>query len=47
MNFQSINLIFGMKECVSWTEHIKNDLNENQNKNELYVVMVITDMVIL
>jgi len=35
-----------MEECVSWTQHIKNDLNMNQNKNRLYVMMVVTDMVI-
>jgi hypothetical protein len=46
MNLQGTSLIFGMKKCLSWTEYIKNDLNGNQKKNELYVIMVITDMII-
>ena len=46
MNFQGINLICGMEECVSWTQHIKNDLNRNLKKNRLYVMMVVTDKVI-
>jgi len=30
MNFQDANLICDMKEYVSWTQHIKNNLNEKK-----------------
>jgi len=44
MNFQDANLICDMKEYVSWTQHIKNNLNEKKKYN--YVMMAFTSMVI-
>jgi hypothetical protein len=46
MNLQGANLISSMKECVCQTQHIKNDLNENQKKNRYYFMIVVTGMLI-
>jgi hypothetical protein len=35
-----------MKKYVSWIQYVKNDLNESQKKNGLYVMMVVIGMVI-
>ena len=34
MNLQGIDLICGVKEYVSWTQLIENDLNKNQKNND-------------
>jgi hypothetical protein len=44
--FLKVILICGMKEYVSWNQYIKNSLNENQKKNEHYVMIMVTNMII-
>lgn len=32
MNLSNVNLICGIKECVTWTQHIKNGLKKSKKK---------------